>query len=104
MINNVNDLLGNKGAYLKTKAFGLVFMWTGHLIESGWVFFNKQTNKKGQTITFFTKIPFKTDTKTLFRITWTRVLITFFLQDGVLIRTRCSNKFWAINQSFSVNN
>lgn len=39
MINNVNDLLGNKGAYLKTKAFGLVFMWTGHLIESGWVFF-----------------------------------------------------------------
>ena len=46
MINNVNDELGNKGAYLKTKAFGLVFMRTGQLIESGWGFFNKQTNKQ----------------------------------------------------------
>ena len=46
MINNVNDELGNNGAYLKTKAFGLVFMRTGQLIESGWGFFNKQTNKQ----------------------------------------------------------
>ena len=60
MINNVNDLLGNKGAYLKTKAFGLVFMWTGHLIESGWGFFNKQTNKqKGSDNYIFHKNSFQ---------------------------------------------
>lgn len=68
MINNVNDQLGNKGAYLKTKAFGLVFMWTGHLIESGWFFLTNKQTKRVRQLHFSQKFLSKLTQKPFFEL------------------------------------